>query len=110
MTGLGKHDMTEMTGIVPVTGYATRSEATEEVTRTVSNHFSNTECRYYLTTKEARRPDRPIFDQDSWEVPVHLWVSHPDLRYGDLWEFCEAVLTAHSLTVSKWGADHTPGE
>lgn len=62
MAGLGKRDMTEMTGRVPVSDCPTSSSATERVTRMVSDHFSKTECRYYLLTDEAQRPEQPIFD------------------------------------------------
>lgn len=98
-----------MTGIVPVYECTTHEAATEKVAQTVSERLSETTCTYYLSVEEARRPDDPIVDEESWEVPVQLWVSHPDLRYGELWELVETLLGAKSLTVLHWGRDHTPG-
>lgn len=80
-----------MTGIVPVYECTTHEAATERVARTVSERLSETTCTYYLSVGKARRPDGPIVEQGSWEVPVTIWVSHPDRRYGQLWELVETL-------------------
>lgn len=109
MTGITKEAMTEMTGVIPVRGYTTSDAATDSVIRMIVDRFADTEWIYSLSPEEARHPDRPIYFEDSWEVPIRIWVAHPELRYGRLWETLEAILSASSLTVVSWGSDHTPG-
>ncbi len=105
-TEITKEAMTEMTGIIPVHGYSTSDAALNSVIRMIVDRI---EWVYSLSPEDARRPDRPIYFEDSWEVPIRIRVAHPELRYGPLWETLEAILSASSLTVVSWGSDHTPG-
>lgn len=110
MNKLGKEEMTVMVGVVPVYERTTHEAAIARVARTASDRLSETACTYYLSVGEARRPDELRARPESWEVPVQIWVSHPDRRYGELWELLETLCGAKSLTVLEWGSDHTPGE